>query len=64
MTLGFYHKNRADSKQEEVEKAKAELNLLSRVASDIYEDSSTMIQRQQVQSRNLLRRVGSLEKIL
>lgn len=64
LILGFYHKTRADSSQKEAEKAKAELSLLSRVASDIYEDSNTMIQRQQDQSRNLLRRVESLEKIL
>jgi signal transduction histidine kinase/HD-GYP domain-containing protein (c-di-GMP phosphodiesterase class II) len=64
LILGFYHKNRADSKQQEAEKAKAELNLLSRVASDIYEDSSTMIQRQQDHSRDLMRRIESLEKIL
>jgi signal transduction histidine kinase/HD-GYP domain-containing protein (c-di-GMP phosphodiesterase class II) len=64
LIVGFYHKHRADTKQEEAEKAKAELNLLSRVASDIYEDSSTMIQRQQDHSRDLLRRIESLEKIL
>jgi signal transduction histidine kinase/HD-GYP domain-containing protein (c-di-GMP phosphodiesterase class II) len=64
LILGFYHKNRADTKAQEVEHAKAELSLLSRVASDIYEDSSTMIQRQQDHSRDLMRRIESLEKIL
>jgi signal transduction histidine kinase/putative methionine-R-sulfoxide reductase with GAF domain len=64
LILGFYHKNRADTKHEEAEKAKAELNLLSRVASDIYEDSNTMIQRQQDHSRDLMRHIESLEKIL
>jgi len=64
LLMGFYHRNRADSKEEEAEKAKKELDLLSRVASDIYEDSSSMIQRQQDRSRDLMRRVESLEKIL
>ncbi len=64
LILGFYHKNRADTVEVEAEKAKAELNLLSRVASDIYEDSSSMIQRQQDHSRDLMRRIESLEKIL
>jgi len=64
LMMGFYHKHRADTNKEEAEKVKAELSLLSRVASDIYEDSSTMIQRQQDHSRDLMRRVESLEKIL
>jgi signal transduction histidine kinase/HD-GYP domain-containing protein (c-di-GMP phosphodiesterase class II) len=64
LILGFYHKHRADTVEVEAEKAKAELNLLSRVASDIYEDSSSMIQRQQDHSRDLMRRIESLEKIL
>lgn len=64
LMMGFYHKHRADTNKEETEKVKAELSLLSRVASDIYEDSSTMIQRQQDHSRDLMRRIESLEKIL
>jgi signal transduction histidine kinase/HD-GYP domain-containing protein (c-di-GMP phosphodiesterase class II) len=64
LILGFYHKNRADTVQVEAEKAKAELTLLSRVASDIYEDSNSMIQRQQDHSRDLMRRIENLEKIL
>jgi signal transduction histidine kinase/HD-GYP domain-containing protein (c-di-GMP phosphodiesterase class II) len=64
LLLGFYHKHRADTNKEEAEKVKAELSLMSRVASDIYEDSSSMIQRQQDHSRDLMRRIESLEKIL
>jgi signal transduction histidine kinase/putative methionine-R-sulfoxide reductase with GAF domain len=64
LLLGFYHKNLADSNKEEADKVKEELSLLSRVASDIYEDSSSMIQRQQDHSRDLKRRIESLEKIL
>jgi signal transduction histidine kinase/HD-GYP domain-containing protein (c-di-GMP phosphodiesterase class II) len=64
LLLGFYHKHRAETSQEEANKAKEELSLLSRVASDLYEDSSSMIQRQQDHSRDLMRRVESLEKIL
>jgi len=63
-TIGFYHRTRADVTEEEAEKARAELNLLSRVASDIYEDSSSMIQRQQDYSRDLMRRIEGLERIL
>jgi len=63
-TIGFYHRSRAVATEEEVERTKAELSLLSRVASDIYEDSSSMIQRQQGYSRDLMRRIESLEKIL
>jgi signal transduction histidine kinase/HD-GYP domain-containing protein (c-di-GMP phosphodiesterase class II) len=64
LMLGFYHKHLADTNKEEAEKVKAELSLMSRVASDIYEDSSSMIQRQQDHSRDLIRRIESLEKIL
>lgn len=62
--VGFYHRNRAQVTEEAAAKARAELDLLSRVASDIYEDSSTMIQRQQDHSRDLMRRIDGLEKIL
>jgi signal transduction histidine kinase/HD-GYP domain-containing protein (c-di-GMP phosphodiesterase class II) len=64
LLMGFYHKHRAEISREEAEKVKAELSLLSRVASDMYEDSSSMIQRQQDHSRDLMRRIESLEKIL
>jgi signal transduction histidine kinase/HD-GYP domain-containing protein (c-di-GMP phosphodiesterase class II) len=64
LLLGFYHKHLADTSKEEADKAKEELSLLSRVASDIYEDSSSMIQRQQDHSRDLMRRIESLERIL
>lgn len=61
---GFYHRNRARATEEAAAKTKAELDLLSQVASDIYEDSSSMIQRQQDHSRDLMRRIEGLEKIL
>jgi len=64
LIAGFYHKTRADKKDEEAEAAKAELSQLSRVASDIYEDSNSMIQRQQGHSRDMMKRIDSLEKIL
>ncbi|MDH3198549.1 MAG: ATP-binding protein [Candidatus Krumholzibacteria bacterium] len=61
---GFHNKNLAHWKHEEAEKAKAELDVLNRVTSELYEDSSAVIQRQQGQFRGLMTRVESLEKIL
>ena len=61
---GFHHRAAADTNREEAEKAKAELKLMNEVASDLYEDSSSMIQRQQERFRSLMGRVDSLEKIL
>jgi len=61
---GFRHRAAANSIRKEAEKAKAELKLMNEVASDLYEDSSSMIQRQQERFRNLMGRVDSLEKIL
>jgi signal transduction histidine kinase/putative methionine-R-sulfoxide reductase with GAF domain len=62
--LGFHNKNLAHWKHEEAEKAKAELDVLNRVTSELYEDSNAVIQRQQGQFRSLMTRVESLEKIL
>jgi len=61
---GFHNKNLAYWKHEEAEKAKAELDVLNRVTSELYEDSNAVIQRQQDQFRSLMARVESLEKIL
>jgi len=64
LVQSYYHKNRADDIHDEAERAKAEVQLLNRVATDLYEDSSSMIQRQQDRFRALVARVDSLEKIL
>jgi signal transduction histidine kinase/HD-GYP domain-containing protein (c-di-GMP phosphodiesterase class II) len=48
----------------EAEQARQELTLLNRVASDLYEDSSSMIRRQHDHSRALKRRLEDLERML
>jgi hypothetical protein len=61
---GFHHRAVADTTREEADRVRAELELMNEVASDLYEDSSSMIQRQQERFRSLMGRVESLEKIL
>lgn len=64
LVQGFYHRKLASWKHREAERAKAEVQHLNRVASDLYDDSSSMIQRQQDHFRNLAARVDGLEKIV
>jgi signal transduction histidine kinase/response regulator RpfG family c-di-GMP phosphodiesterase len=54
----------AADRKREAEQAQAELSQLNRVASDIYEDSTSMIRRQQDQSKGLVRRAEDLERML
>ena len=64
IVIGARMRREADEKDLEIGQARAELNLLNRVASDMYEDSHSMIRRQQDHSRSLIRRAENLERIL
>lgn len=64
IVMGSHMRNHAADREREAEKAQAELSLLNRVASDIYEDSTSMIRRQQDQSKGLVRRAEDLERML
>jgi signal transduction histidine kinase/response regulator RpfG family c-di-GMP phosphodiesterase len=64
IVLGAAMRTKAVVKQQEAEQAQARLSQLNRVASDIYEDSTSMIRRQQNQSKGLVRRAEDLERML
>ena len=64
IVMGTSMRGQVADKQREAEHAQAQLSLLNRVASDIYEDSSSMIRRQQDQSKGLVRRAEDLERML
>ena len=64
LVLGTSMRAAAADHQREAEQAQAELSQLNRVASDIYEDSTSMIRRQQDQSKGLVRRTEDLERML
>lgn len=64
IVTGSRMQREAEEKDLEIGQARAELNLLNRVASDMYEDSHSMIRRQQDHSRSLIRRAENLERIL
>ena len=64
IALGSRLRNEAKDTGRDAEQARAELTLLNRVASDMYEDSSSMIRRQQDHSRALRRQVEDLERML
>ncbi|HEU4929393.1 MAG TPA: ATP-binding protein, partial [Candidatus Krumholzibacteria bacterium] len=64
IVMGTRMQREAEEKDLEIGQARAELNLLNRVASDMYEDSHSMIRRQQDHSRSLIRRAENLERIL
>ncbi len=61
---GIYHRELARWKHRQAERARAEIELLNRVASDMHEDSSSVIRRQQDQYRAMAERIEGLEKIL
>ncbi|HEX6790041.1 MAG TPA: HD domain-containing phosphohydrolase [Candidatus Krumholzibacteria bacterium] len=64
IVLGTSMSAAAANREREAAQAHAELSLLNRVASDIYEDSTSMIRRQQDQSKGLARRAEDLERML
>ena len=64
IVVGTRMRREAEEKDLEIGQTRAELNLLNRVASDMYEDSHSMIRRQQDHSRSLIRRAENLERIL
>ncbi len=64
IVVGTRMRRQAEEKSFEAEKAHSELSLLSRVASDMYEDSSSMIRRQRDHSRALVRRADDKERML
>ncbi len=64
IVIGARMRREAEEKDLEIGQARAELTLLNRVASDMYEDSHSMIRRQQDHSRSLIRRAEGLERIL
>ncbi|HXS09932.1 MAG TPA: HD domain-containing phosphohydrolase [Candidatus Krumholzibacteria bacterium] len=64
LVLGTTMRAAAHDRKREAEQAQAELSQLNRVASDIYEDSTSMIRRQQDQSKGLVRRAEDLERML
>jgi signal transduction histidine kinase/response regulator RpfG family c-di-GMP phosphodiesterase len=64
IVLGNAMRAAAVDRKREAEEVQAELSQLNRVASDIYEDSNSMIRRQQDQSRGLVRRTEDLERML
>ena len=64
IVMGTRMQREAQERDLEIGQARAELNLLNRVASDMYEDSHSMIRRQQDHSRSLIRRAENLERIL
>ncbi len=54
----------AERKAHEADKANSELSVLSRVTSDLYEDSSSVIRKQRDHSRSLVRRAEDKERML
>jgi signal transduction histidine kinase/response regulator RpfG family c-di-GMP phosphodiesterase len=64
IVLGTQMRSAAADRKREADDAQAELSQLNRVASDIYEDSTSMIRRQQDQSKGLVRRAEDLERML
>ncbi len=64
IVMGTRMQREAEERDHEIGQTRAELNLLNRVASDMYEDSHSMIRRQQDHSRSLIRRAENLERIL
>ena len=64
IVLGTQMRGAAADRKREADEAHAELTQLNRVASDIYEDSTSMIRRQQDQSKGLVRRAEDLERML
>ena len=64
IVMGTRMQRQAEERDLEIGQTRAELNLLNRVASDMYEDSHSMIRRQQDHSRSLIRRAENLERIL
>lgn len=64
LVLGTRMRAAAADRKREAEEAQAELSQLNRVASDIYEDSNSMMRRQQDQSKGLVRRAEDLERML
>ena len=64
IVMGTRMRHEAEERDHEIGQTRAELNLLNRVASDMYEDSHSMIRRQQDHSRSLIRRAENLERIL
>ncbi len=64
LVLGTTMRAAAADRKREADQAQAELSQLNRVASDIYEDSTSMIRRQQDQSKGLVRRAEDLERML
>lgn len=64
LVLGTTMRTTAAARQREAEEAQAELSQLNRVASDIYEDSTSVIRRHQDQSKGLVRRAEDLERML
>ena len=64
IVLGTNLRDKAVDRAREAEQAQAELSMLNRVASDIYDDSASMIRRQQDQSKGLVRRAEDLERML
>ncbi|HKW12949.1 MAG TPA: HD domain-containing phosphohydrolase [Candidatus Krumholzibacteria bacterium] len=64
IVMGTQMRTTAADRTRDAEEAHAELSQLNRVASDIYEDSTSMIRRQQDQSKGLVRRAEDLERML
>ncbi|MDH4038293.1 MAG: ATP-binding protein [Candidatus Krumholzibacteria bacterium] len=64
IVIGTRMQREAEVRTFEAEKARSELNLLSRVASDMYDDSSSQLRRQRDQSRSLVRRAEDMERML
>ncbi len=64
IVIGARMRRESNEKDLEIGQARAELSLLNRVASDMYEDSHSMIRRQQDHSRSLIRKSEDLERIL
>jgi signal transduction histidine kinase/response regulator RpfG family c-di-GMP phosphodiesterase len=64
IVIGSRMRTEVEDRQREADRTKAELSLLNRVASDLYEDSSSVIRRHQDHSRNLVRRTEDLERML
>jgi signal transduction histidine kinase/HD-GYP domain-containing protein (c-di-GMP phosphodiesterase class II) len=62
--VGTRMRQEAEVRSYEAEKARNELNVLSRVASDMYDDSSSQIRRHRDHSRSLARRAEDMERML
>jgi signal transduction histidine kinase/putative methionine-R-sulfoxide reductase with GAF domain len=64
IVVGLRMQREAEVRSFEADKARSELNLLSRVASDMYDDSSSQLRRQRDHSRSLARRAEDMERML